>query len=49
MIANRTVSVREGRIGLQEAICLTTLSISAKVFFTSPAMGARWWAPPAGI
>jgi len=40
MIANRTVSVREGRIGLQEAICLTTLSISAKVFFTSPAMVA---------
>lgn len=35
------IALREGRIGFQEAICLTTLSISAKVFFTSPAMVAE--------
>ncbi len=40
MTVSRSVSVRGGRIGFQETVCLVTLGISAKVFFTSPAMAA---------
>lgn len=30
--------IEEGKFGTQEAICLTTIAISAKVFFSSPAI-----------
>lgn len=29
--------IKEGKFGIQEAVCLTTITISTKVFFTSPA------------
>jgi spore germination protein KB len=29
--------IKEGKFGVQEAVCLTTIAISAKVFFSSPA------------
>lgn len=34
--------IQEGKIGVQEAICLTTITISTKVFFTSPSFIARF-------
>lgn len=30
--------IKEGKFGIQEAVCLTTITISAKVFFSSPAI-----------
>jgi hypothetical protein len=30
--------IKEGKFGVQEAVWLTTIAISAKVFFSSPAM-----------
>lgn len=34
--------IQEGKIGVQEAICLATITISTKVFFTSPSFLARF-------
>ncbi len=33
----RTAMIKEGKFGIQEAVWLTTIAISAKVFFSSPA------------
>lgn len=34
--------IKEGKFGAQEAICLMTITISSKMFFTSPAFLARF-------
>lgn len=33
--------IKEGKFGVQEAICLTWITIVSKVFFSSPAVLAR--------
>jgi spore germination protein KB len=33
--------IKEGKIGVQEAICLTVITITVKVYFTSPAFTAK--------
>lgn len=33
--------IKEGKFGPQEAICLTTIAITAKVFYTSPSIAAN--------
>jgi hypothetical protein len=30
--------IKEGKFGVSEAVCLVTITVSAKIFFTSPAV-----------
>ncbi|HEX3030778.1 MAG TPA: endospore germination permease [Bacillota bacterium] len=34
--------IKEGKFGVQEAVCLTTIAISTKIFFTSPGFLTRY-------